>query len=237
MEICGSNATYRITEEDALFVDYGDAHEIGFESMVFVHRLGRGDSSGSPTSQDESKALSGCIPTMYLFPTAELENQYASDHPITFTFLVAAMFGVSIFLFSMYDRQLTRRQSKVEKQAHRTDAIVSQLFPGRIRDMVMQPDSSNDDEDLGALRKQGKEAIAEALIPQADFFPETTIMVSTQPCHSYNEKVELNVSLFICPTVCRCCWFHGLELNEGTLTGLCLIGNNFLGIRRGRQEA
>ena len=50
------------------------------------------------------------------------------------------MLAVSIFFFLLYHNCAICRQNLVEMEADRTDAIVSALFSGRLREMVMQQD-------------------------------------------------------------------------------------------------
>eukprot|EP00977_Amphora_coffeiformis_P015627 scaffold4599_cov219-Amphora_coffeaeformis.AAC.8 len=161
-ELCGAMASYRVDEQDVQFLGFGDLHETGFESMEVIHEL---DTSGAG-------ALLGCTPTLRIFPTVELEQQYSSNIPVFFTLMVGVMFAVSIFLFILYDKYVTRRQKKVEKEANEAGAIVSQLFPGRIRDMVIHQDT--DENSIDQTGKQGKDEGTD--LAQADFFPDVTII-------------------------------------------------------------
>ena len=159
VELCDDMASYRVNERDIQFMGYGDLHEIGFESMEVFHKM-------------DANGLLGCPQTLRIFPTAELEHQYSSNTPEFFTFMVGVMFSVSIFLFILYDKYVTRRQKKVEKEANETGAIVSQLFPGRIRDMVIHKDGGE-----GTSNLTGKSGADESLaFAQADFFPDVTII-------------------------------------------------------------
>ena len=168
LELCGRNATFSITEDEVTFLDSGDAHETGFETMVFVHQV------DLQSGNIEDAALARCRPILYIFPTAELEHQYASDSPVIFTLLTALLFGASIFLFGVYDKYATRRQNKVESEANRTDAIISDLFPGRLRDMVIQQDDSGN-EDYPVAEKGKKDAGVSRQF-QADFYPTVSVM-------------------------------------------------------------
>jgi hypothetical protein len=160
LNMCGTSASFQITHEQSKFIGYGDLHNNGFDSMEVIHEFG------------VDPLVFGCPPTLSIYPTSTLEDQYSSRDPVLTTFLVGLMFGLSIFLFILYDKYVRRRQDKVEKDALQTEAIVSQLFPGRIRNLVIKEDSNeNDMHANGGINKDVASTIA-----QADFFPEVTVM-------------------------------------------------------------
>jgi hypothetical protein len=107
LELCGLNSTYAVTENESVFVDHGDGHEVGFEVMAFTHKI--------------EVSIGGCAPVLYVYPTAQMEGQYSSDHPIIFTLAVGLLFGMSILLFSLYDKNIRTRQvssSKARRSNH-----------------------------------------------------------------------------------------------------------------------
>jgi len=168
VENCGVNSTYILNGPDATYIAEGDLHEPKYSKMGV---------SATFWEVDEGSAY--CTHALYLFPTSELKNKFTSNDPIAYTAIVSFLFGISIFLFVVYDKYITERQTKVEHKASKTDAIVSQLFPGQLRDMVIQ----NEDK-VGGEGKELERADASGFFgvqgskAMADFFPESTIMMA-----------------------------------------------------------
>ena len=98
--------------------------------------------------------------------------------------MIAVAFAIVIALFFVYDMFVQRRNEKLIANAARTNALVSSLFPGALRDKVIEQENatSRGHSGHGNLRafmsdgKQLPETKGFATAPMADLFLETTIM-------------------------------------------------------------
>ena len=107
---------------------------------------------------------------VHVYPT---KDTYTGD-ATRYTILVSFLFSISTILFIMYDSNVKRRQVKVEVKAKQTDAIVQQLFPGQLRDMVIENSSRHaDDDEIDTSTEGGKQE--DAAKQMADFYPEATV--------------------------------------------------------------
>lgn len=81
------------------------------------------------------------------------ENSYYSKTPVLFAFLIAITFTVVIVVFFVYDMNVQRRNDKLVITAAKSNAIVSSLFPGQIRDRLIRQDVDNDVQGSSIIRK------------------------------------------------------------------------------------
>jgi hypothetical protein len=82
-----------------------------------------------------------CWYVFSIYPTQEFSDSMTSKVPIYITFGVVAIFLITSLVFWGYNILVTRRQSKVEKHAAKSDAIVSSLFPEQVRQRLMENNS------------------------------------------------------------------------------------------------
>ena len=115
------------------------------------------------------------------------EESYDSNTPEVFAGVVALTFVLVAVVFLIYDVMVQRRNEKIVDNAARSNAIVTQLFPGKIRDQII---AQNEEEQL--LKKKNKKASLKSFVddgkagggdivdttskPLAELFLETTIM-------------------------------------------------------------
>ena len=96
---------------------------------------------------------------VHVYPTKSLQDACYSGDAAKYTILISVLFSTSVILFIVYDYNVKRRQAKVEGMAKQTDAIVQQIFPGQLRDMVIEEDkdsfaSEHDEEATNDTKKQ-----------------------------------------------------------------------------------
>lgn len=132
VDSCGETATYLIQGQGCVFVGWGDHHDPAYAKM------------GVATSLVEASGEHSCNHLLYAYPTRAMENSFRSDDSTIYTAIVGAMFFVAILLFITYDRFINKRAHRVEKEANKTEAIVSQLFPGKMRNMILGQDEALD---------------------------------------------------------------------------------------------
>lgn len=111
------------------------------------------------------------------------------------TFLLVAV------VFLIYDCVVQRRNEKVASNAARSNAIVTQLFPGKIRDQIIAQNEEqsmlkkkNKKNSLKAFVDEGQvgggEAIDATSKPLAELFLDTAIM--------FAGKLLLRMTLLLC---------------------------------------
>jgi Adenylate and Guanylate cyclase catalytic domain len=139
------------------------------------------------TSTMDDEICSDYKVLLHLYPTDPMKKSFISSNPAIYTVFVLALFGLSIVLFILYDAIITLRQKKVEEAAKQTDAIVTQLFPGQLRDMVIDAgvtaDTSDSNEQDEAAKPNKVTAASSGLFMEgtkamADFYPEVTVMMA-----------------------------------------------------------
>lgn len=198
VDSCGTNATYTINGPTTNFVGYGDLHDKHYDSMVLTSQLKyRFHNNHTATSAVAAKYVSQsndlCPHIIHVFPTTIFEDSYKSNKPVIYAVVVVAMIIFSALVFLMYDLFVARRQRQTQKQADQTDALVSQLFPGAIRERLFQ-NTKNNKKNFGKNRSfaaqssngstyNAKNDFVKAGVnqdkndrPIADLFPEATVL-------------------------------------------------------------
>ena len=121
----------------------------------------------------------------HIYPSQVFEDQYDGNTPAIFAGVVALTFVLVAVVFLIYDVMVQRRNDKIVSNAAKSNAIVTQLFPGKIRDQII---AQNEEEmKLKKLSKKdnlksfvdegkGNEIVDTTSKPLAELFLETSIM-------------------------------------------------------------
>lgn len=130
---CNQTWTYKLIGSKAAFIGEGDLHDdqydasrrtIDFEAFL---------------DPELSRATPGhCLYTIELYPTDEFVGRYTTYLPWLFTAVVGCTFLIMACVFFVYDYMGTRRNEKVVDTAARSNAIVSSLFPSKVRAKLME---------------------------------------------------------------------------------------------------
>lgn len=121
-------------------------------------------------------------------PSDEFASPYFTDTPAVFGAVVACTFVMVAVVFFVYDIFVQRRNNKLIVNAARSNAVVTALFPGSLRDRVLEQNAIGG---RGAKSKM-KTLLAEGTAsgghagspdseilksqPLADLFLETTVL-------------------------------------------------------------
>lgn len=127
-----------------------------------------------------------CRYTLQVYPTQEQFDSYNDNFPVIISATIGAVFLFTVFMIICYDMMIERRQKRILETAKRSTAIVSSIFPRKVRDKLMgdgpvqgnatklrtlanrsQPKHGNSTVDTSDPSKGG---------PIADLFPECTVM-------------------------------------------------------------
>ncbi len=154
----GDVFTYEINGNDAFFLGNEDLREPKHDGLKRVVRLT--DSSIPNTfstpghchyemvSFEEPSFVSSMsqhliLPLSWMleqriYPSSKMEAFYDSDTPETFAIIVASTFAAVAVAFLIYDFLVRRRNDKLVNNAARSNALVNSVFPGTIRDRLLQ---------------------------------------------------------------------------------------------------
>jgi len=78
-----------------------------------------------------------CLYQMHIYPTKDFENAYYTDTPLMNAVLVAVTFVFIALAFVVFDVFNQRRNGKLVADAARSNALVTQLFPGALGEQIM----------------------------------------------------------------------------------------------------
>lgn len=136
---CEQAFTFMINGPDVDFLGEGDLHDSAFNDMMrivsFTELVNQGTEDGSyqglPLDEE------GCQYFLEVYASSEMEDDYISRMPIIYTVGSVLIFVFTSLVFVAYDRLVERRQRIVEKEAQKSGAIVSSLFPEAYKEKLM----------------------------------------------------------------------------------------------------
>eukprot|EP00934_Nitzschia_sp_Nitz4_P008929 Nitzschia sp. Nitz4//scaffold100_size80364//3224//7079//NITZ4_005332-RA/size80364-augustus-gene-0.10-mRNA-1//-1//CDS//3329532058//8919//frame0 len=133
---CGDVFTYRVNGNTAIYLGPGDQHNTAYNYMGVEVPFGP-----SLTLTDDDANDVYCRYSIFIYPTAELEESYHSNQPAVLTTTVVLIFAFTMLVFVVYDYLVQRRQDRVHAAALKSNAIVTSLFPAEVRDRLFQHNS------------------------------------------------------------------------------------------------
>jgi hypothetical protein len=139
---CGPAFTYQLDGPATTYLGVGDLHDPKYDYLTLLTTLpdlmdtskSERDSSytGIPLSSDY------CITTLKVFPSQAMEDEHVTSDPLVFTLIIAFIFLFTSAVFITYDCLVSRRQRIVMNRALKSGAIVSSLFPEKVRNQLYQ---------------------------------------------------------------------------------------------------
>ena len=143
---CDKAYTYNIEGKKALFLGEGDLHDRSYSSMAFESPFNTYEKDGI-----DAAANGACLFSVSVYPTSDFEESYKSFGPIGFTLIVGLVFALMIVAFVAYDNIQRRRNTKVISNAARSNALLTSLFPGTVRDRLLETEDEKKRERKGLL--------------------------------------------------------------------------------------
>ncbi len=138
----GQSFTYSIHGDSVTFVGEGDLHDNSYndmeETFVFGSHLGVGAIDAVSPHPRVFLDQEWVQYTFRIYPSKDLEESFQSKKPAVYTVVVLLVALTSAGLFFMYDFLVERRQGVVLRTAERSDAIVSSLFPKKVKEQLYQ---------------------------------------------------------------------------------------------------
>ena len=181
---CNDTYTYQIDGEDVIPIGAGDLHNPNFDAYVqsteFSDHLKIEDGTigGLTLNQDQ------CRYSIHVYPSDTFYNDYYTSTPNFITLAVGIIFVFTVAMFFVYDRLVERRQKLVLRTATQSTAIVSSLFPEKVRERLMQ--ETNDaarsfdtpNRRLKSYLQDGVDTDDDGLglAPIADLVPHSTVL-------------------------------------------------------------
>ena len=122
--------------------------------------------TGIPLSDDPF-----CPFTLNLYPSTLMEEKFRSERPLVFSILTIVLFMVAALALYTYDYHVEQRKRNLLKTAEKSDAIVSNMLPANVRDILYHNGAddesiSNNDDDKG-VHSMFKGGVIAELYPSA----------------------------------------------------------------------
>ena len=151
--------TYRVEGIDAFFMGHGNLHEAQFDDKklsvdVDFHTHPNYTKIEGHCFYDfvSMRALPFCELTQFvvacvhqtIYPSSEFKAQYITYTPAIFSTVVAGMFLLMICTFGVYDFSVQGRYRNLIVNAAKTGELVSGMFPGALRDKVLNQTRASD---------------------------------------------------------------------------------------------
>ena len=120
-----------------------------------------------------------------MYPSREFVKSFDKNTPEIFAAVVAAAFCLLGAIFIAYDLFVEKRNRNMIAAAARSNAIVSSLFPGKIREQVMASHDQDNNGNKSSAKMNIKSFVngknndvgtAEGSKPLAELFLETTVL-------------------------------------------------------------
>ena len=183
--------SYLLSGPEAVYLGEGDLHDEKFNEMV--HHRPLSELASARDADDKSYTglpLSGtfCPWTLHVYPSNIMENDHLTKDPMIFAIISAFIFLFASIIFLLYDFTVGRRQRVVLQHALTSGAIVSNLFPEKVKKQLYE-------EHLKEKQKQKGLGVQESFLssghqpsdisgdergtsskPLAELFEETTIL-------------------------------------------------------------
>jgi len=178
---CEGAFTYHIRGDTATFAGKGNLADPKYEDMAETVLLDLNENKVviEPNTIKLTLNQDLCTYSLRIYPTQEGEDLYRSIIPWITTSAVAVVFVMTAAVFYFYDVMVERRQKVVLDTAQRSTAIVSSLFPKKVRDQMLQAPVQGNATKLRSLASTGirEDTVDDgfdASRPIADLFPHCT---------------------------------------------------------------
>jgi hypothetical protein len=244
---CQGAFSFLIRGESVSFIGKGNLANSDYEEMALSVNLDASKFIVERYTIALTLSQDLCQYNLKIYPTEEGDDYYSTALPLIITFTVAAVFLMTATVFYFYDVMVEKRQKVVLDTAERSTAIVSSIFPKKVRDKLLSqaPVQGNATKlrsyanstapDLG--RNDAEATLidigpgASSSTPIADLFPECTGKWRNDTSKTIANTVPgaqpFWILLFRCQSyVCGRRRFHCLVVCPGTLASLHSSGDN-----------
>jgi hypothetical protein len=192
---CDGPFTYEIHGDQVEYIGQGNLANKKYQDMARVVPLDSSDFVAEETTIALTLNQDLCQYTLSVYPTEEMDVYYNENFPLVIASVVAAVFVFTTAVFLMYDMMVERRQRMLLDTAKRSTAIVSSIFPKKVRDQLMMgantresSGTSNAAKHRSIITGNTKSLVNETSLPEsgmannggpiADLFPDCTVMLA-----------------------------------------------------------
>jgi hypothetical protein len=142
--------TFQYKGGKAVFLGAGDLHDPGWDAWKRTAPIQfYFDADKQPVNVEKDI----CLHYIDIYPSNAFNEVYVTSKPQMYCFLVVSAFLLTGGLLAVYDIMVNRRQAKTMKSALRSNAIVSSLFPEKVRDRLLN-DAEAEERGAGGGRRR-----------------------------------------------------------------------------------
>jgi len=142
----GRAYTYWVNGTDTVYYGAGDLHESKYNSMNETVIVASYALNNNNTIEDSS-SFDYCVVDLSIYPTERMEVAFDSNSGVGYLILILFLATVTLMAFMTHNKAVDQRQRMLQLKTQRSNAIISSLFPEKIRDKLFGDD--------GALREEG----------------------------------------------------------------------------------
>ncbi|CAB9524198.1 Receptor-type guanylate cyclase gcy [Seminavis robusta] len=190
---CKYPFTFQLDGNDVIYLGPGDLHDTQFDdNPLLSQHVSLFDIMQSTKESEDGSAYTGvplstsyCPQTIHIYPSQSMQDKYVTTDPLVFTLVALSIFLFTSTLFLVYDCIVARRQRIVMEQAIASGAIVSSLFPEKVKNQLYKEQKqehkkeqsmmhflqNRDDDDQDGVAPGSSK-------PLADLFHNTTIFMA-----------------------------------------------------------
>jgi hypothetical protein len=100
-----------------------------------------------------------CLHYIDIYPSNEFQEQYVTNKPQMYTFVVLLAFMLTAALLALYENKANKRQEKTMKSALHSTALVSSLFPEQVRDRLLNDAEAEEQRAEGGRHKKNSACV------------------------------------------------------------------------------
>ena len=179
---CDGAFTYEVRGTEVVYLGPGNLGDPSYEEMVIEFNL---DENEFEEIEENTVMLTLnqdlCRFSLHVYPTQATDLYYNDNFPLVITFVIAAVFFLTAAVFLMYDIMVEKRQKVILDSAKRSNAIVTSIFPKKVRDQLMAAPVQGNATKLRSIANVSMEkapadgiGIIGGSAPIADLFPKCT---------------------------------------------------------------
>ncbi|KAL3935763.1 MAG: hypothetical protein SGARI_002839, partial [Bacillariaceae sp.] len=134
---CDGPYTYEITGPEVTFMGQGNLANNKYEDMKISVELDSSNFIAEETTIALTLNQELCQYSLSVYPTVTMEQSHNDFFPIAIACTIAAVFAFAVLVFIFYDMMVEKRQKKILETAKKSTAIVSSIFPKKVRDQLL----------------------------------------------------------------------------------------------------
>ncbi|CAB9527558.1 Receptor-type guanylate cyclase gcy [Seminavis robusta] len=188
---CNVPWTMRLDGEDAIFLGSGDLHDTAYDHMAVNASLY--DTMETTKQSKDGSSYTGvplsttfCPQTVHIYPSKATQDKYVTSDPLVFTLAALFIFIFTSTVMILYDCTVARRQRIVMEQALASGAIVSSLFPEKVKKQLYEEQKQEQKKEQSIMQFMSQDTTSPLDVrastkhskPLADLFHNTTIFMA-----------------------------------------------------------